>query len=349
MHYQPEKRPAAYAFLGALAAAFFFGISTPLSKVLIEELNPFLLAGLLYLGAGLGLGAIGLFGKSAPRPTGQPRNYRYILGMIIFGGLLGPVFLMLAIKIASAASVSIWLNLELAATALLGYFFFKDHLERLGWFSVALSLAAGALLSWGEGAAGLRAGALTALACICWGLDNHFTALIDDISPSQSTIIKGLAAGGANLLIGIWLAGGLPAAGAAGKALVVGFFCYGLSITLYISAAQRLGAVRSQVIFSSAPLFGIMLAVLMLGEGLSVLQIASGALLFGAVGLMLYEKHSHRHVHAEMEHAHSHSHDDMHHSHHGAAPDRPHSHFHRHDKSEHEHRHWPDLHHRHEH
>lgn len=342
------KRTDSAAVLGALAAAFFFGVSTPLSKPLTAHLNAFSLAGLLYLGAGLGLLLLEPFKTRKPVPAGRRFNYKYIAGMVLFGGLLGPVFLMLAIKTAPAASVSIWLNMELVATALLGSLLFKDHLHRLGWASVAVTVAAGLLLSWGGGAAGFAAGALTALACFSWGLDNHFTALIDDFSPSQSTIVKGLAAGATNLLIGLALAGGPPPLAAAGKALAVGFVSYGLSITLYIAAAQKLGAVRSQLIFSVAPLFGVLLSVLFLGEGLSAVQIISGVMLFGSVLLMLSEKHAHRHAHEAVEHTHQHAHGDLHHDHHGG-PQGPHAHFHKHDAAEHEHQHWPDLHHRHGH
>jgi len=333
----------------AIAAAFFFGISTPLSKVLVLDLNPFLLAGLLYLGAGVGLLVLSLFEKKKGIPAGKKLNYKYIVGMVVFGGLLGPVFLMGAIKIAPAASVSIWLNMELVATALLGHFLFKDHLDRAGWFSVGLSLAAGILLSYSGGMAGVTAGLLVALACFSWGFDNHFTALIDDLSPNQSTMIKGLAAGTTNLLIGFAIsAGNLPLA-AACKALFVGFLCYGLSITFYISSAQKLGAVRSQLIFSIAPLFGVTLAVLALGEGLSTVQIVSGMLLFTSVLLMLSEKHSHQHEHSETEHTHQHGHADAHHDHHNGEQEKPHAHFHRHPITAHAHQHWPDLHHRHSH
>ncbi len=343
------KRTDAFAVGLSLLAAFFFGVSTPLSKALIYDLNPFLLAGLLYLGAGLGLAAYTLLKSGRLLPAG-PLKYKYIVGMIISGGLLGPVFLMAAVKIAPAASVAIWLNMELVATAFLGHFLFKDHLDRRGWLSVALSLGAGLLLSWSGGAAGFTAGLLVALACFSWGFDNHFTALIDDLSPVQSTILKGLAAGTTNLLIGLALAGAAPAAAVTGKALAVGFLCYGLSITFYISAAQKLGAVRSQLIFSTSPLFGVLLAVLALHEGLSAVQLVSGALLFVSVWLMLAEKHAHSHVHEPAEHTHEHSHGDLHHDHHpeGGLPG-SHGHPHRHEKAEHTHPHWPDLHHRHGH
>lgn len=332
----------------ALLAALFFGVSTPLSKLLLADLNPFLLAGLLYLGAGLGLAAFQLLRGGRLLPEGRFRR-GYAAGMVLCGGMLGPVLLMLAIRLAPAASVSIWLNLELVATALLGHFLFKDQLGRGGWLSVALALGAGTLLSYDGGEAGVYAGLLTAAACLCWGFDNHFTALIADLSPLQSTVLKGLAAGATNTLLGLAAGGGLPPA-AAGKALAAGFVCYGLSITLYISAAQRLGAVRSQLIFSVSPLFGVLLSVLLLKEGLSPAQLASGALLLAAVWLLMAEKHSHAHSHEAVEHSHAHSHDDLHHDHsHADAPSGPHAHPHAHDGRAHAHPHYPDLHHRHRH
>ena len=165
----------------------------------------------------------------------------------------------------------------------------------------------------------------------------------------QSTIIKGLAAGTTNTLIGLALAGGMPELPALGKALLVGFHCYGLSITFYISAAQKLGAVRSQLIFSLAPIFGVILSVLALHEGLSAVQLVSGAMLLASVWLMLAEKHAHAHEHHEMEHTHEHAHGDLHHDHHDGAQKEPHAHLHRHSAATHVHPHWPDLHHRHTH
>lgn len=343
------KRSDSFAVLLGLLAALFFGVSTPLSKALVYDLNPFLLAGLLYLGAGIGLSAYTLLRGGRIMPPPATLKYKYIIGMIVFGGLLGPVLLLAAVRIAPAASVSIWLNMELVATAFLGHFLFKDHLDKRGWISVALSLAAGLLLSYSGGVAGFIAGLLVALACFSWGFDNHFTALIDDLSPVQSTIIKGLAAGTTNLLIGLALAGSAPALPVVGKALLVGFLCYGLSITFYIAAAQKLGAVRSQLIFSIAPLFGVVLAVLALGESLSAAQAGSGALLFAAVWLMLAEKHAHAHEHRETEHTHQHAHGDLHHDHHADGQARPHTHLHKHAADRHAHPHWPDLHHRHNH
>jgi hypothetical protein len=188
-------------------------------------------------------------------------------------------------------------------------------------------------------------------ACLCWGLDNHLTALIDGITPSQSTFWKGLVAGVTNLTIGIVLAP-LPAAAAPlFAALGVGVFAYGASIVLYISAAQRLGATRAQIAFASAPFFGVLLSVVLLAEPITIAHLIAGALFIGAIVLFTLEQHSHPHTHVALEHEHSHRHDDGHHDHvhPGLPPSTRHSHPHGHEPIEHAHPHWPDLHHRHRH
>ncbi|MGL4649266.1 MAG: DMT family transporter, partial [Caldilineaceae bacterium] len=246
-------------------------------------------------------------------------------------------------------SVSLWLNLEAVATALLGLFLFRDRLDRLGWLGAAGIVAASLLLSWGEGAAGLRAGLLVALACLCWGADNHLTALIDGISPVESTFWKGTVAGSVSLGAALLIGGTMWPPGAVAGALLVGVFAYGASIVLYISSAQQMGATRSQLVFSSAPYFGLLLAVLLLDEPLTRAQVIAGLLIGGSVLLLTFERHGHHHDHAALAHDHFHHHDDGHHvhDHDDALPG--HAHSHSHEPETHVHAHLPDLHHRHEH
>ncbi len=342
-------RTKVVAVLIGLISAAAFGVATPLSKMFVQEMNPFLLAGLFYLGAGIGLIPFGIVGLKDISAVRLSSNYRLLGGMVLFGGILGPVFLLMAIRLASATSVSLWLNLELVATATLGFFVFKDHLDKRGWAGVVLSVIAGGILSYGGGANGILAGLLVMLACVCWGIDNHCTALIGNLSPVQSTIIKGLCAGGTNFIIGLMLSNGRIGSSPVVSVMLVGFLCYGVSIVLYIYSAQRLGAVRSQMLFSIAPFFGVLFSMFLLKESLSAVQMISGLLLAGSVGLILTERHEHAHEHAEMEHVHQHDHDDLHHEHHEGVVQGAHSHFHKHAKTRHVHPHAPDLHHRHVH
>jgi drug/metabolite transporter (DMT)-like permease len=345
-------RRAIRPFILALIAAALFGAATPLSKSLLANLGPFQLSGLLYLGAAAGVAPLVIGRGQLTAPWRMPsRTQRLLWGAILFGGVLGPVLLLFGLRLAAAASVSIWLNLEAVATALLGFFVFHDRLGRNGWIGALGILLSALLLTWGEGAAGWQAGLLVALACTCWGLDNHLTALIDGITPAQSTFWKGLLAGLANLGIGFfvepWGASGMQV----GLALLTGVFAYGISITLYIGAAQALGATRSQLVFSTAPYFGIALSVLLLGESISPQQWAAALLVGISVVLLTIEWHSHDHDHPVFEHEHWHEHGEGHHDHrHGGEPaPKGHSHPHNHPPLIHAHHHWPDLHHRHEH
>jgi drug/metabolite transporter (DMT)-like permease len=261
------------------------------------------------------------------------------------------VALLFGLQLAAAASVAMWLNLEFVATALLGQFVFKDYLGKYGWLAAGGTVLAAGLLSWGEGEAGLVAGLMVALGCLCWGFDNHLTALIDGITPSESTFWKGSVAGTVNLLIGLQLA---PLAAdwiVTGEALALGTLSYGASIALYITAAQHIGATRGQMIFSTAPFFGVALSIAILGEPLTVLQGVAAGVLVGALFLLAREGHGHEHEHWAMQHEHWHRHDDEHHMH--VHPKLPpwfgHSHAHEHEGTAHAHPHMPDLHHRHRH
>ena len=335
----------------ALVSAALFGLSTPVSKMLLHDLSPFMLAGMLYLGAGITLMPFVIFKKKSITTKINRENIIRILGSVIFGGILGPVLLLLGLTYASASSVSLWLNMELIATAVLGHLFFKDSLNARGWIGAMGTLCAGILLTVNEGSTGLMAALFVTLGCICWGFDNHFTALIDGITPTQSTFIKGIMAGTVNLLIGYFTQMSLSSSDVIITAFVLGSFSYGFSIVLYITSAQNLGATRSQVVFSSAPFWGLFFSIMLLGEKISLMQIIATLILIGSIIILSSEKHGHKHEHSDVEHTHLHRHDDLHHSHEhvGQVNVLFHIHRHKHEKINHVHYHWPDLHHRHEH
>jgi len=334
----------------ALLAAALFGAGVPASKWLLAELPPSQLAGLLYLGAAVGVAPAAARGGGLRLPRSGDRNRLRLLGAVAAGGVSGPLLLLFGLRLAGAASVSLWLSFEVAATALLGVLFFRDRIGARGAAGVFCALAGALLLTAHEGASGLAAGALVLAACACWGLDNHLTALIDGITPSQTAFWKGLAAGAVNLAIGLASA---PLAAPAGAlaALGVGALAYGASIALLVTASQALGATRAQSAFASAPFFGALFAMIFLGEALGNAQLAAAVLFGVGVALLSLDRHAHAHAHAAVEHEHAHRHDDGHHDH--PHPGQPrslwHSHRHRHAPLVHTHPHWPDLHHRHEH
>ncbi len=335
----------------AVISAALFGVATPVSKILLENLNYFQLAGLLYLGAAVGL--LPFFLKKDNLKIGviDRKNLFRIFGAAVFGGSIGPVFLLVGLKMANASSVSLWLNLELAATAVLGVAFFKDHLDLKGWLGISGAILAGILITVHEGQPGILAGLFVSVACISWGLDNHLTALIDAITPTQMTFLKGLFAGTINFTIGVSLTTGLPPFKILCAAAGVGIFSYGLSMVLYITAAQILGATRSQILFASAPFFGAFFSVVLLSESIALIQIVAALILALSILSIILGMHSHLHLHDELEHIHMHDHDGFHHAHEHETKLRSakHVHRHKHKKAKHAHAHYPDLHHRHDH
>jgi len=340
----------------ALVAALLFGASTPASKLLIANIPPFQLAGLLYLGAALGTlpAALRDRARSGAQHGRRPldaANLRRLWGSIVLGGIVGPVLVLLALQRADSSSVALLLNLEMAATAALGVACFREHLGRSGWSGVCLGLAAGAAVSLQGGWPGASAGLLVGGACVAWGLDNHLTALIDALSPAQATVCKGVVAGGFNFGLGLLLEPVSLALVDGLLAGLVGVLCYGLSIVLYIVSAQHLGATRAQVAFASAPFLGAGLSFVFLGESLGWEHLLAAGLLAAGVLLLVLDRHEHEHEHPALEHVHSHRHDDGHHehAHDGQAAPRRHTHRHRHERQVHAHRHLPDLHHRHRH
>jgi drug/metabolite transporter (DMT)-like permease len=330
-----------------------FAAATPVSKLLLSESTPVLLAGLLYIGAALGVLPVVFIERRRGTSKTYDKTSRWrLIGAILCGGVLGPIAYLFGLKLAAASSVSLWLNLELAATALLGHFVFRDYLGRYGWMGVAGVVAAGALLSVGDQASPFAA-LLVAAACVLWGIDNHLTALIDGITPAQSTLWKGFAAGAFNISLALLLGSSWPGAGTVAVALLVGALSYGASIALYISSAQQLGATRAQIIFATSPFLAAALSALILSERLGAFHAVAVAALGVSVFLILRDRqvHEHAHSHATVEHDHSHGHDDGHHTHvhEGLPASTRHSHWHRHEPLTHRHPHWPDLHHRHEH
>lgn len=349
------ERPSLEPVVWCLIAAALFGASTPAAKLLANAAGPFLLSGILYLGAAIAVAPWVLRGASR-RVTGRlslvyGRNHLRLLGAVVFGGMLGPVCLLTGLRSAHAGSVSLWLNLETLATAVLARLFFKEHLAPRTWAAVALVLCASLLLERGTPGGG-AALAWVALACLAWGIDNNLTALIDAYSPAEITCAKGVVAGTMNLGLGFWFDPEALTAWTAGAGLAVGALGYGASLLLYVAGAQQLGATRSQLLFSTAPLWGLLLAWLALGEPVLLSQLAAVPLMGVALWLWHHEHHEHSHVHDAVTHRHWHRHEDGHHHHqhgNGVAPQIWHSHQHLHEAVEHQHPHLPDLHHRHEH
>ncbi len=339
-----------------LASAALFGASTPLAKLLLGEVDPWLLAGLLYLGTGIGLGAVHLrrqvLGIAPPEAPLRRADLPWLVAVILAGGVVGPVLLMLGLSLTPASSAALLLNIEGLATMGIAWAVFHENADCrivLGAFSI---LAGAALLSWQGAAGGVGWGALAIVgACLAWGIDNNLTRKLSAADPVQIAMFKGLAAGAVNLALALWHGAALPSAGLVLGAGVVGFFGYGVSLVLFVLALRHLGAARTGAYFSMAPFIGTLLALGLFGEPLTLLLTVAAALMGLGLYLHLAERHEHEHGHQELTHEHVHMHD-MHHQHgHGpdVLPGEPHVHSHRHAPMVHCHPHYPDLHHRHTH
>ncbi len=333
-----------------LLAAVLFGASAPAASELAGDVPSLVLAGLLYLGAGLAVVPSVL--RSPPSAVALQRDWRPALVAVVAGGAVGPALLVAGLARAPAATASILLNLELAATVLLAATIFHEHLGRRVLAGAALVTVAGVVLTWEPGAE-LSVGALLiAGACLAWGLDNGVTAKIDQLSPEHVVLFKGFVAGLANLALGLAFADGAGDvdAGRVIAALAIGAAGYGASIVLWVKGARDLGAARGQLIFAAAPFIGAVIAWAVLGESVTVAQLIAVVIAAAGVGVSLESSHDHQHDHEAMEHEHEHSHDDDHHDHcHVDAVEGRHTHVHQHRPRMHSHPHVPDLHHRHRH
>ncbi len=328
-------------------AAVLFGISAPLASRLAGELDPFTLAGLLYVGAALAV--LPLAARHRPTRARVRRATPRLAVAVVVGGAIAPVLLAAGLVDVPAASASLLLNLELVFTILVASLVFHEHIGRRVAAGTVLVVAGGLALTW-SGSPELRWGALLiAGACLCWAVDNSVTAALDDLAPAHITLAKGVIAGSANLMIGLIAAGG-PPLGATIGALVIGAFGYGISITLWVAGARELGAARGQLVFATAPFLGAIMAWTILGEPVAGREIVSIVLAAAGVSFVLHSDHEHRHHHHAVEHDHEHVHDDRHHEHaHGSGFVGRHQHVHRHEPVVHQHPHVPDIHHRHEH
>lgn len=338
----------------ALGSAVLFGASAPLSKLLMGSISPWLLAGILYLGAGVGL-ALTHYGRAV---LGLPKveaplkraDVPWLAAVLFFGGFLGPLLLMFGLSMTSASSGSLLLNLEGLATMAIAWLVFRENVDRrllLGAFAI---LAGAVVLAWnGQGLSLDLGGLLIAGACLAWGIDNNLTRKLSSADPVQIAMIKGLVAGGANLVLALATGAEVPSAGFLVAGAVVGFFGIGVSLVMFMLGLRHLGTARTSAYFSVAPFIGASLALTLLGEPATVQLGVAGFLM--ALGLWLHasESHGHEHAHEPLEHEHRHVHDEHHqHSHEGPVTE-PHSHPHRHQPLRHSHPHYPDLHHRHGH
>ncbi|MDQ1128303.1 DMT family transporter [Microbacterium sp. SORGH_AS_0888] len=337
-----------------VAAAVLFGAGAPVAKLLLGEVSPWLLAGLLYLGSGVGLGIYRLV-RRAPRVRLQRHERLPLAGAVFFGGMLGPVLLMFGLSNMPASGASLLLNAEGVATALLAWFVFRENFDRRVALGMVAIVAGAVVLSIPMGGSIRFGGIWPTLAvlgaCLSWGIDNNLTRKVALNDATWLATIKGGVAGPVNLVLAFLLGAALPPAWSVAAAMGVGLLAYGVSLVLFIVSMRHVGTARAGAYFSVAPFFGALLAVLM-GEALTAPLVIAAALMAVGVWLHLTERHEHEHRHEAIAHDHWHRHDDEHHDHEHPEPVAAgtwHRHEHTHEAVTHRHAHFPDSHHRHAH
>ncbi|MDD2180391.1 DMT family transporter [Acidovorax sp. D2M1] len=339
----------------ALGAAVLFGASTPFAKLLTGDLPPVLLAGLLYLGSGLGLALVRVVRDGGLKPSGVPLNeWPWLLGAIVFGGVMGPVALMFGLHSTSGATASLLLNLEAVLTAVIAWAVFKENADRRIVGGMLAIVAGGVALGWQTGSSLQPSGTgplLVGLACLCWAIDNNLTRKVSASDALFIAGIKGLMAGSVNTALAISMGAALPPLATLSATMAVGLLGYGISLVLFVLALRGLGTARTGAYFSTAPFIGVVVSLLVFSETTSWVFWMAAALMGLGVWLHLTERHIHEHLHEALEHEHEHEHDEHHqHAHDaGHSGNGKHSHRHTHIPLQHTHPHYPDIHHRHVH
>jgi drug/metabolite transporter (DMT)-like permease len=339
----------------ALLAAVLFGASTPFAKLLVGEISPLLLAGLLYLGSGIGLTVVRLIRDRGWKPSGLARSeWPWLLGAIFFGGVLGPAALLFGLTYTSGSTASLLLNLEAVLTAVIAWVIFKENADRRIVLGMMAIVAGGAVLSWPAGdadASGWIGPLAIAGACLCWAIDNNLTRKVSASDAFFIAGIKGVSAGAVNTVLALSLGATLPDPAMMLATMTVGLLGYGLSLVFFVLALRGLGTARTGAYFSTAPFIGAAVALALLDESASPAFWLAAGLMGWGVWLHLTEHHEHEHHHEPIEHAHHHAHDEHHQHSHDFEwdPDKPHSHRHKHAVMVHKHPHFPDIHHRHSH
>ena len=334
----------------ALGSAALFGASTPLAKVLLRDTDPWVLAGLLYLGSGVGLALVGGLRRTRQAQL-APGEWRWLAAAVALGGVVAPVLLMIGLQGTAASTASLLLSVEGALTALIAWFIFREGFDRRVALGMGAIAGGAAILAWSGGAtvASPWPPLLVLAACLCWALDNNLTRRVSLSDPLAIARLKGLVAGPTNLCLALLVGASLPVPTLAALAGVVGFFGYGVSLALFVVALRELGAARSGAYFSLAPFVGAAVGVGLLGEPLTGRLAAAGILMAIGAWLHVTERHEHAHEHEALEHDHFHEHDEHHPHAHDPMPAGGHAHTHRHEPLRHAHPHYPDAHHRHEH
>ena len=255
------------ATIFALLAAVLYALNSPLSKLLLSQVQPTVMAALLYLGAGLGLSVMGgvrrLAGPGTTERSLTCSDLPYLIGMVVLD-LAAPVLLMTGLAMTTAANAALLNNFEIVATSLIALCLFGEKISGRLWLAIGLVTVSSVILSFEDmSSLSFSAGSLLVLlACVCWGFENNCTRRLSDADPLIIVVIKGFGSGGGALLFAFLRGETLPDGLSVCFALLLGFVAYGLSIYFYIYAQRDLGAAKTSAYYAAAPFVGAALSLM---------------------------------------------------------------------------------------
>lgn len=266
-----KKNSGKISIIFAILAAALYAINAPASKVVLNRLSPIMMAGYLYLGAGLGMLILGFLRKRF-NPNNEEKNLTkkelpYIVGMVLLD-ILAPIFAMLGLSMTTAANASLLNNFEIVATSIIALIFFKEVVPKSLWFAIFLVTIASIILSFEDvSSLSFSIGSIfVLLACICWGFENNCTRMLSSKDPLKIVVIKGIFSGAGSLIIGLVIGNSIGEFKYILMALLIGFVSYGLSIFFYVYAQRNLGAAKTSTYYAISPFIGVLLSFLLLGE-----------------------------------------------------------------------------------
>lgn len=256
----------------AILAAFLYALSSPISKILLDYIPSTVLAGLLYIGAGLGMAVVAFLRKKFNKERAREekltkKELPFTIAMILLD-IIAPISLLFGLKFTTSANASLLNNFEIVATAIIAFAVFKEKISLRLWIGIISVTLSCALLSV-EDLEGLKLsyGSLfILLATLCWGLENNCTRKISSKDPLEIVLLKGIFSGFGSLIIGFVIGERITVLWAVFVALILGFFAYGLSIFFYVYAQRILGAARTGAYYALAPFIGTVLSLIIFGE-----------------------------------------------------------------------------------
>lgn len=324
------------AIIYALAAALFYAINVPCSKLLLENVSPTFMAAFLYIGAGIGVGVMYLFHykNETPKERLNQKDMPYTVGMVVLD-IVAPILLMIGVSIGTSSNASLLGNFEIVATTVIALLLFKEKVSKKLWAAIGFITLSSVILSFsGSGSLQFSLGSLFVLgATACWGLENNCTRSISEKSTYQIVTIKGFGSGTGSLIVALVIGEKFPDVKYIASALLLGFVAYGLSIFTYIRAQKTLGAAKTSAYYAVAPFIGAFLSFVLLHETLTISYAVALLVMVAGTALVAADTLTHSHAHTHI-HTITHTHDGSKHTH-----TITHSHEHNHYVSDHKHGH----------